>query len=123
MSIMANSNSFLSPWEILLITQERKMYGYFGEISLFYHEMCCVYSLESFHQGNSNEYTQIIIINYIEDLGPVVQSIVSLMSKCKSYSHFFSKNISVYAIFDDQRFNDTLTTSLVLNNWALGYIL
>ena len=27
---------------------------------------------------------------------------------------FFSKNISVYAIFNDQRFNDTL----VLNNWA-----
>ena len=64
--------------------------------------------------------------------GPVVQSIASLMSslvikmltvlvstisnsqvffaeknvssfcKCKSYSHFFSKNISVYAIFNDQ---------------------
>ena len=29
--------------------------------------------------------------------------------KCKSYSHFFSKNISIYAIFDDQIFNDTLT--------------
>ena len=28
--------------------------------------------------------------------------------ECKSYSHFFSKNISTYAIFNDQRFNDTL---------------
>ena len=33
--------------------------------------------------------------------------------KCKSYSHFFSKNISGYAIFDDQRFNDTLTDDIV----------
>ena len=26
---------------------------------------------------------------------------------------FFSKNISVYAIFDDQNFNDTLTNDIV----------
>ena len=31
---------------------------------------------------------------------------------CKSYSHFFSKNISVYAIFNDQSFNDTLTINI-----------
>ena len=32
-------------------------------------------------------------------------------------SHFFSKNISIYAIFNDQSFNDTLLMiSLVLNN-------
>ena len=65
------------------------------------------------------------------DLGPVVQSIVSLtvslvvkiltvvvitisnsqvlllknvnsFCKCKRYSHFFSKNISIYAVFNDQ---------------------
>ena len=29
---------------------------------------------------------------------------VSSFCKCESYSHFFSKNISVYAIFDEQRF-------------------
>ena len=29
-----------------------------------------------------------------------------------SYSHFFSKN-SVYAIFNDQSFNDTLTNDVV----------
>ena len=33
--------------------------------------------------------------------------------KCKSYSHFFSKNISVYAIFNDQSFNDMLTNDIV----------
>ena len=33
--------------------------------------------------------------------------------KCKSYSHFFSKNISVYAIFNDQSFNDMLTNDVV----------
>ena len=33
---------------------------------------------------------------------------------------FFNKNIRVYAIFNDQSFNDTLTNDiLVLNNWAL----
>ena len=32
---------------------------------------------------------------------------------------FFSKNVSVHAIFNDQSFNDTLTNaSLALNNWA-----
>ena len=74
--------------------------------------------------------------------GPVVQSIVSLMSslvvkmltiqvstisnsqifllenlssfcKCKSYSHFFCKNNSVYAILNDHSFNDTLTNDII----------
>ena len=36
------------------------------------------------------------------------------MRVAKSYSHFFSKNIiSVYAIFYDQSFNDTLTNDIV----------
>ena len=77
------------------------------------------------------------------DLGPVVQSIISLTSllvvrmlsvqvstipnslvfllnknvssfcKCKSYSHFFSKNISIYATFNDQSFNNTLTNGIL----------
>ena len=68
-------------------------------------------------------------------LGPVVQSIVSLTSsvvvkklsvlvstisnsqvfllkKCE-YSHFLSKNISIYAIFNDQSFNDALTNNII----------
>ena len=80
--------------------------------------------------------------------GPVVQSIISLTSLlviktitvleriisnsqvfllknvtsfCKS--HFFSKNVSVYAIFDDQSFNDMLTNDIIsLNNWAQIYL-
>ena len=36
----------------------------------------------------------------------------NMSSKCKSYSHFFSKNISIYDIFNDQRFNDTLTNDI-----------
>ena len=32
---------------------------------------------------------------------------------------FFSKNISVYAIFNDQNFNDTLTNDIV-NFWTIG---
>ena len=38
---------------------------------------------------------------------------VSSFSKCKSYSHFFSKNISIYAIFDDQSFKDMLTNDII----------
>ena len=37
---------------------------------------------------------------------------VSSFCKCKSYSHFFSKNISIYAIFNDQSFNDTLSNDI-----------
>ena len=52
---MANSNSFLSPYENLRLAQENKNLGKF----LFYHEIvCCVYSLESPYRGDSNEYTQ-----------------------------------------------------------------
>ena len=31
----------------------------------------------------------------------------------KRYSHFFSKNISIYAIFSDQSFNDRLTNDII----------
>ena len=37
---------------------------------------------------------------------------VSSFCKFKSYSHFFSKNIRVYAIFNDQSFNDTLINGI-----------
>ena len=37
----------------------------------------------------------------------------------KLLTFLFSKNISVYAIFDDQNFKDT--TSLVLNNFAQNF--
>ena len=60
---------------------------------------------------------------------------MSSFCKCKSYSHFFSKNISICAIFNIQSFNDMLMTLLVLNagprlQWlfssiqiAMGYFL
>ena len=52
---MANSNSFVSPYEILPIAREK----IFKEIFFFYREIvCCVYSLESPHRCDSNEYTQ-----------------------------------------------------------------
>ena len=39
---------------------------------------------------------------------------MSSFRKCKNYSHYFSpKNISIYAIFNDQSFNDTLTNDIV----------
>ena len=39
----------------------------------------------------------------------VSNSQLFLLKNASSFSHFFSKNISVYAIFNDQTFNDTLT--------------
>ena len=33
--------------------------------------------------------------------------------KCKSYTHFFSKNIGIYAVFNDQNFNNALTNDIV----------
>ena len=57
---MVNSNSFLSPYEVLPIAQENK---YLGEIFLFYREIaCCVYSLKSPHRCDYNEYTQHTVI-------------------------------------------------------------
>ena len=38
---------------------------------------------------------------------------VSSFCKCKSYSHFFSKNISAYPIFNDQSFNEMLTNDII----------
>ena len=38
---------------------------------------------------------------------------MSSFCKCKSYSHFFGKNISVYNIFDDKSFNNMLTNDIV----------
>ena len=45
----------------------------------------------------------------------ISNSQVFLLKKCecKSYTHFFSKTISIYAIFNDQTFNDTLTNDIV----------
>ena len=57
---VTDSNSFFSPYEILSENHENKI---FTDIFLFCHEIvCCVYSLESHHRGNSNEYTQYTII-------------------------------------------------------------
>ena len=38
---------------------------------------------------------------------------VSSFCKCKSYSHFSSKNISIYAILSDQSFKGALTNNIV----------
>ena len=35
-----------------------------------------------------------------------------LKNEMQSYSHFFSKNISIYAIFNDQSFNNMFTNDI-----------
>ena len=50
----------LSPYEILPITQEKQI---FWDNFLFYNELvCCLYSSESPHRGDSNDNTQRTII-------------------------------------------------------------
>ena len=48
------------------------------------------------YHGKKRKYSSVLVstISYSQDF---------------CYSHFFSKNISIYAIFNDQSFNDTLT--------------
>ena len=41
-----------------------------------------------------------------------MQKLLTFFS-AKSYSYFSSKNISMYAIFNDQSFNDMLTNNIV----------
>ena len=57
----ANSNSFFSPYEIRQVAQENRYLMIF--FFLFYHGIvCCEYSFESPHRGDSNEDTQHTII-------------------------------------------------------------
>ena len=45
---------------------------------------------------------------------------MSSFCKCKGYSHFLNKNICLYAIFNNQSFNETLTNDIVsYEQWAL----
>ena len=42
------------------------------------------------------------------------------MSSFCSYSHFFSKNISIYAVFTDQSFNDTFSDTVSFEQLGPG---
>ena len=66
-SFIAYSNLFLSPLQILPIAQENI---YIWHFFIRYHEnMCGVYSLESHHRGDSNEYTQYtVFFSYHENM-------------------------------------------------------
>ena len=56
---MANSNSCLSPYDFFSANSRKQI---FKDIFNLYHEIVCfVYSLESPHFGESNEYFQHII--------------------------------------------------------------
>ena len=54
-----------------------------------------------------------VLVSTISNLQVFCRKNVSSYCKCKSYSHFVSKNINVYAMFNDQSFNDTLTNDIV----------
>ena len=54
-----------------------------------------------------------VLVSTISNSQVFLLKTVSSFSKCKSYSHFFSKNISIYGIFNDQSFNDMLTKDIV----------
>ena len=48
-----------------------------------------------------------------EFTGMFAKTNVSSFCTCKSYSHFFCKNIDTYFILDDQSFNNSLTNDIV----------
>ena len=56
-----------------------------------------------------------VLVSTISNSHVFLLKSVSSFCKCKSYSHFSSKNNSIYmyAIFNDQSFNDTLTNDIV----------
>ena len=55
-----------------------------------------------------------VLVNTISNSQVFLLKNVSSFCKCKSCSHFFfSTNIRVYAILNDQSFNDTLTKDIV----------
>ena len=53
-----------------------------------------------------------VLVTTISNSQVFLQKNVSSFCKCKSYSNIFSKNISLYAVFNDQSFNDTLTNDI-----------
>ena len=55
----------------------------------------------------------IILVSTMSNSQVFLLKNVSSFCKCKSYSHSSAKNICVYAIFNDQSFNDTLTNDIV----------
>ena len=68
---MANSNVFLSPYEILSIAQGNNNLWKF---SSFYHEIvCCVYSLELSHRCDSNEYLEISYSNEYTEISYCIE--------------------------------------------------
>ena len=52
------------------------------------------------------------LVNRISNSQVLLLKNVKSFCKCKSYSQFFSKNISIYAVFNNHRFNDTLTNNI-----------
>ena len=54
-----------------------------------------------------------VLVSTISNSQLFLLKIVSSFCKCKSYSLFFNKNISVYAILNDQSFNNILTNDIV----------
>ena len=54
-----------------------------------------------------------VLVSTIPNSQVILLKNVSSFCKCKSYSHFFQQNIRIYAIFNDQSFNETLTDDIV----------
>ena len=55
----------------------------------------------------------VLVITIFNSLVFLLKKNVSSVCKYKNYSHFFSKKIAYNAIFNDQRFNDTLIDDTV----------
>ena len=64
--------------------------------------------------GTSRLKTVLLVTNSLAVVAKVFsKTFIFLLQKCKSYSDFFSKNINVFAIFQDTNFNVTLANNFV----------
>ena len=61
-----------------------------------------------------------VLVSKISNLQVFLLKNVSSFCKCKSYSHFFSKNTYEFVIFNDQSFRDMLTNDIVSKQLGAG---
>ena len=124
--------SYKGTCHVILLAKLHDMYLY--KTTTFPHQpLRSISKVAVLHRFYCSLNIQIEFVHYepLADQGPIVQSFVSSTSslvvkmltvplsnsqvfcKCRSYLHFVSRNISVYIIFNDQSFNDTLTNGIV----------
>ena len=86
---------------------------------LFNMKVCCVFSLESPHRGDSNEYTQYTIFN-IKKKMTLNCSISAAMGFCSNglKNEFETAMVNEPSVFEPLKFYCTFTSRLICSKWA-----